>query len=290
MRPTIFGPVEGSTKRSDLFRLPDSPGHFFARPTAGKGGKARRYGKKYLIAYLMLVIDEWHRLHPTQPLPIGDLAEEDGSHQHDHASHDEGNSVDIYNLHSKGGKQKGAAYVPGGPQHAAYDRAATQELAMRMMGRKNVFKMIAAYHNDPDLRSAVNKAHPGWPPMTKFVNHEDHIHVTLHPNVGLTPDQIDEILGFANLGKMVAAALAQLSATAQMLRFGARGALVTALQIVMNAIAEVERSQQAKLVPDGIFGAKTHGRVEEFQSQQRLTADGIVGPKTKQAMGHKVQV
>ncbi|MBN9673970.1 peptidoglycan-binding domain-containing protein [Roseibium aggregatum] len=72
--------------------------------------------------------------------------------------------------------------------------------------------------------------------------------------------------------------IAQLKASKQMLRTGARGQEVTALQSVLNHKGQ---SQAAKLVEDGIFGQKTGARVFEFQKQNFLTADGIAGPKTK---------
>src|SRR5467141_1640957 len=40
----------------------------------------------------------------------------------------------------------------------------------------------------------------------------------------------------------------------------------------------------ARLVVDGISGAKTHAAVQTFQRQQGLTADGIVGPVTEGAL------
>lgn len=65
-----------------------------------------------------------------------------------------------------------------------------------------------------------------------------------------------------------------------MLRFGSSGAAVTQLQQALNA----GRSALPKLVPDGVFGSKTGGRVREFQRSSNLVQDGIVGPNTYDAL------
>ena len=288
MKPAIFGQVTQSPDHPDFYRLPDSKGHFLTRIGAGNGGSTRRYGRKPLIAFMMLVIDEWNTLHPGHPLPVGDLAEPDGSSQKDHVTHDDGLSVDIYNLHTNGGQRKGAPYAYSATQHPDYGRELMIKLCTRIMARKSVFRMAWVYHNDPDLRKQVNAAYPAWPRISKKYHHEDHIHVSLHPDHKVTDDQLNAILGLADLGKAVDKAIEELMRTGQMLRFGVRGALVTALQIAMNVIAETQGTKQGRLAQDGAFGPKTNGRVKEFQMLNRLSADGIVGPRTKQEIQRQV--
>jgi Putative peptidoglycan binding domain len=60
------------------------------------------------------------------------------------------------------------------------------------------------------------------------------------------------------------------------LRYGARGDDVAKLQEGLNLMP----SSLARLNVDGIYGAKTVGRVQEFQHANALTPDGIVGPLT----------
>jgi len=63
----------------------------------------------------------------------------------------------------------------------------------------------------------------------------------------------------------------------------APGSDVAMLQADLNAVRNHvgQGSAYEPLVTDGIFGAKSHSRVLEFQRINRLTADGIVGPQTK---------
>ncbi len=63
----------------------------------------------------------------------------------------------------------------------------------------------------------------------------------------------------------------------------APGSDVAMLQADLNTVRNhvAEGSAYEPLVADGIFGAKTHNRVLEFQRINRLTADGIAGPQTK---------
>ncbi|MBI5260022.1 MAG: peptidoglycan-binding protein [Burkholderiales bacterium] len=60
------------------------------------------------------------------------------------------------------------------------------------------------------------------------------------------------------------------------LSIGSMGPLVKQLQEGLNQLA----SQLPKLAPDGQFGPKTRGRVQEFQTKNQLVPDGIVGPLT----------
>ena len=276
----IFGPVEPSPKKQGFYRLPDSPGHFFARKNAGNSGTTRRYGRKLLIAYLMTVIAEWHRRHPKHPLPNGDLAEIDGSSLKDHKTHDEGFAVDVYNVHTQGGHQRGAPYK-NDPQHPGYGRELTIEMACLMIALKSLFRVRETYHNDPAVQKAVTEAAPGWPFMKSFAQHEDHIHVTLHPDSAISPEKIDAIIGLKGLGEKVEDLFDEFLKFAAMLRYGSNGPPVEGMQAMLNAEGS---SAQPGLETDGIFGAKTKARVMEFQYKNKLTADGIVGPKTKDAL------
>ena len=67
----------------------------------------------------------------------------------------------------------------------------------------------------------------------------------------------------------------------QMLAFGATGNEVKALQCALNSCLP---DLPVPLVPDGIFGAKTLGRIKTFQQRSRLACDGIVGPLTWRAL------
>lgn len=60
----------------------------------------------------------------------------------------------------------------------------------------------------------------------------------------------------------------------RVLRFGSRGNDVAEIQTALNK----QPSTRPRLVADGIYGAKTAGRVKEFQSKNQLAADGIFGP------------
>lgn len=61
-----------------------------------------------------------------------------------------------------------------------------------------------------------------------------------------------------------------------MLRLGSTGTQVRELQGFLNLLP----SALAKLVVDGLFGPRTHGRVLEFQAGNQLQPDGISGPLT----------
>lgn len=60
------------------------------------------------------------------------------------------------------------------------------------------------------------------------------------------------------------------------LAFGSVGPFVVQLQEGLNKLP----STLAQLVPDGQFGSKTKGRVQEFQTKNQLASDGVVGPMT----------
>jgi hypothetical protein len=66
-------------------------------------------------------------------------------------------------------------------------------------------------------------------------------------------------------------------ATLRTLAHGSKGTDVVELQTRLNLRPP---TKLLPLVPDGIFGRKTVGRVKEFQRDNALTADGIVGPNT----------
>jgi len=65
------------------------------------------------------------------------------------------------------------------------------------------------------------------------------------------------------------------------LRRGSTGPYVLGLQEHMNRVYPL----YAKLVADGIFGAKTESVIREFQRRAGIAVDGIVGPDTWRALG-----
>lgn len=67
------------------------------------------------------------------------------------------------------------------------------------------------------------------------------------------------------------------SSTAGVLRIGSTGAKVKELQRVLNAWYPAARPA---LRVDGIYGAKTAGRVRYMQARSRIQVDGIAGPET----------
>lgn len=69
------------------------------------------------------------------------------------------------------------------------------------------------------------------------------------------------------------------SASALVLRKGATGATVLAVQNYLN------NNGYGYLVPDGKYGTKTMAAVRAFQTANGLKVDGLAGPKTLAAMG-----
>lgn len=63
-------------------------------------------------------------------------------------------------------------------------------------------------------------------------------------------------------------------------RMGSRGAEVVSVQIKLN----IRLPPNPPLVPDGIFGPKTHTATVAFQRSNGLVPDGIVGPLTHAAL------
>ena len=67
------------------------------------------------------------------------------------------------------------------------------------------------------------------------------------------------------------------------LEIQARGSEVRELQISLNRAL----AGQARLVPDGVFGARTQRALIAFQRRQGLQADGVAGPATWKALGRR---
>jgi hypothetical protein len=71
---------------------------------------------------------------------------------------------------------------------------------------------------------------------------------------------------------------------ARQLSIGLVGEDVKLVQNTLNTIAQFNQlkfnTNNPLLIVDGIFGAKTKGRVVEFQSRHAIVGDGIVGPVT----------
>lgn len=65
------------------------------------------------------------------------------------------------------------------------------------------------------------------------------------------------------------------------LRYGSRGPDVADLQREFDRLP----SRLPRLQPDGIYGAKTTGRVRELQSGHGLVSDGVTGPMTWKLLG-----
>jgi peptidoglycan hydrolase-like protein with peptidoglycan-binding domain len=71
-----------------------------------------------------------------------------------------------------------------------------------------------------------------------------------------------------------------------MLKLNSQSYDVAKVQNALNQIgAGPRRTMLPYLVPDGIFGVKTHARVVEFQRMNGLKPDGVVGPETLAAIG-----
>ena len=71
-----------------------------------------------------------------------------------------------------------------------------------------------------------------------------------------------------------------------MLKLNSQSYDVAAVQSALNQIAAGrQQTMLPYLVPDGVFGVKTHTRVVEFQRMNGLKPDGVVGPKTLAAIG-----
>ena len=72
--------ISNSTKWGLFFKMPEGRGHHFVRPS-------RRWGRDALILFLLDLSRAWAIRHPSRPMALGDLAEEDGHDMPDHKSH-----------------------------------------------------------------------------------------------------------------------------------------------------------------------------------------------------------
>lgn len=68
--------------------------------------------------------------------------------------------------------------------------------------------------------------------------------------------------------------------TATFLAEGASGALVLAMQKILN-----RKGLSPKIAEDGVFGPKTVSALKHFQKRRAITIDGIAGPETFAALG-----
>lgn len=71
--------------------------------------------------------------------------------------------------------------------------------------------------------------------------------------------------------------------TTEKLRWGSRGGNVADLQSGLN-------QNGARIAEDGVFGARTHAAVKDFQRSNGLQVDGVVGPETRSALNGGVSV
>jgi D-alanyl-D-alanine carboxypeptidase (penicillin-binding protein 5/6) len=109
----------------------------------------------------------------------------------------------------------------------------------------------------------------------------------------LTKDNQDQRWVVDNAGNVLCAEIARavyqhfnpsgksLPSEPEILRIGASGPLVQALQRTLNA----RLSPSPGLSPDGDFGGVTQAALIRFQKSKGLTANGIVGPETWKALG-----
>jgi hypothetical protein len=143
--------------------LPDEgPGFYTYDPytQAPPNRRERRNGTATLVREIIDLGRWWERAYPDAPrLGIGDLSNEGGGNFDLHASHENGLDVDIRLPRADG--QEGQS------NPANYDRALTQALADRLVGRRVEYVF---YGPNLDVRG------PSGIVMT-WPNHDDHLHV-----------------------------------------------------------------------------------------------------------------
>ena len=132
------------------------------------------------------------------------------------------------------------------------------------------------------FNSQIWKARTGqWELYDGANPHNHHVHVSVKPDA---LDQIqDWAVRIAGAPGEVPPATPTLTETRPLLKTGASGEAVRALQQLLNSLG-------FPCGVDGGFGPNTRSAVERFQEAHGLRVDGKVGPDTWRALGEFVQV
>jgi Putative peptidoglycan binding domain len=132
------------------------------------------------------------------------------------------------------------------------------------------------------FNSQIWKARTGqWELYDGDNPHDHHVHVSIKPDaLDQTQDWAVRIAGAPG---EVPPATPTLTETRPLLKTGASGEAVRALQQLLNSLG-------FPCGVDGGFGPNTRSAVERFQEAHGLRVDGKVGPDTWRALGEYVQV
>ncbi|REJ77931.1 MAG: hypothetical protein DWQ47_16365 [Acidobacteria bacterium] len=179
----MFGEIERSEKYPDFYKMPEGPGHYFARESAG-----RLYGLPFLIVFLMELSWKWRQQHPKFPFGIGDIAAEDGDLIADRPHHSSGMAVDIAVIHCDG-VQSVDAFRWLTWMDDDYDLERTKDLAATITELGTRFQISEFIYNDPKVKP-VKKT---WPLISPRQGHDDHFHLTLSGRHPYTDEQMQEI-------------------------------------------------------------------------------------------------
>lgn len=147
------------------------------------------WGQLPLILFLTRLSVRWSRIEPARPFGIGDLAREDGRPTSDHVSHHTGVAVDIFPIRSDG-LQRSMLVHKTTWADPAYDRPRNLELVRIIAELRSTFPMIEFLYNDPAARKLV-------PWITRFDEHDEHMHVLLTGQHSLAESEVSTMLRIA---------------------------------------------------------------------------------------------
>ena len=125
---------------------------------------------KETIDKLQTLGKEWNKLHPERPIQIGDISLPGGVDTPDHATHQDGQTVDIRPFRNDD-KQTGVTFKNKGE----YDQQTTREFIQLV---REKYPDAKFYFNDPQLI----REFPGV--ISHKKNHDDHLHIIFAPREG----------------------------------------------------------------------------------------------------------
>lgn len=125
---------------------------------------------KETIDKLQVLGKEWNKLHPERPIQIGDISLPGGVDTPDHATHEDGQTVDIRPFRNDD-KQTGVTFKNKGE----YNQQTTREFIQLV---RETYPNAKFYFNDPQLI----REFPGIVSQQK--NHDDHLHIIFAPREG----------------------------------------------------------------------------------------------------------